>query len=99
MGSVMSPLMESARLLLDALAGQISTDLLRMNPDDLDAELQRSLRQIVETLDAEQATLLSFGDHDDVFEVVSSWSRHGATAPDAADGPLTMQIVGLLDND
>jgi len=95
----MSPLMESARLPLDALAGQISTDLLRMNPDDLDAELQRSLRQIVETLDAEQATLLSFGDHDDVFEVVSSWSRHGATAPDAADGPLTMQIVGLLDND
>src|SRR3954467_1614692 len=97
MGSVMSPLMESARLPLDALAGQISTDLLRMNPDDLDAELQRSLRQIVETLDAEQATLLSFADHDEQFDVVSSWARHAAA--DAADSPLTMQIVGLLHSD
>src|SRR4051812_28610803 len=99
MGSVMSPLMESARLPLDALAGQISTDLLRLNPDDLDAELKRSLRQIVEALDAEQATLLSFADHDELFEVVSWWARQGKPAPDAADGPLTMQIVGLLHGD
>jgi formate hydrogenlyase transcriptional activator len=99
MASVMSPSMESARLQLDALAGQISTDLLRLNPDDLDAELQRSLRQISEAVDAEQATLLSFGDHDELFEVVSVWARHGGTEPDAADGSLTMQIVGLLHGD
>jgi hypothetical protein len=91
--------MESARLQLDALAGQISTDLLRLNPDDLDAELERSLRQIGEALDAEQATLLSFGDHDELFDVVGSWGRRGGTARDAADGPLTMQIVGLLHGD
>jgi len=90
--------MESVLQQLDHLAGQVSTTLLRLSPDDLDAALERSLRQIAETLDAEQATLLWLGDDDELFDVVGSCTRHEGTRHDA-DGPLTMHIVGLLRGD
>src|SRR6188508_2612639 len=90
--------MESVLQQLDSVAGQVSTALLRPSPDDLDAALERSLRQIAEALDAEQATLLSLGDDEELFEVVGSCTRREGLRHDA-DGPLTMHIVGLLRGD
>lgn len=98
MQSFSVPSMESVLLQLDNLAGQISTALLRLNPDDLDAALERSLRQIVEALDAEQGMLLSLGEDDELFEVVGSWTRRESGRQEA-DGPLTAHIVGLLQDD
>jgi transcriptional regulator with GAF, ATPase, and Fis domain len=92
------PSIESVLPQLDALAGEISTALLRLSADDLDAALERSLRQIVETLDAEQGSLLWLGDDDELFEVVASCTRHEGTGHDA-DGALTQHIVGLLRSD
>jgi len=95
-----APSMESVLQQLDNLSGQISTALVRLTPDDLDAALERSLRQIAEALDAEQGILITLGDDDGVFEVVSSWARRGSpTHGSDADGPLTMHIVGLLGGD
>jgi formate hydrogenlyase transcriptional activator len=98
MQSFSVPSMESVLLQLDNLTGQISTALLRLTPDDLDAALERSLRHIVEALDAEQGMLLSLGEDDELFEVVGSWTRRDAARHDT-DGPLTAHIVGLLHGD
>lgn len=98
MQSLSVPSMESVLLQLDALAGEISTALLRLSPDDLDAALERSLRQIVEALDAEHGTLLWLGDDDELFEVVASCTRHEGIEHDA-EGALTQHIVGLLRTD
>ena len=91
--------MESVLQQLDALASQMSTSLLRLGADDLDASLERSLRQITEAIDADQAALLALGDDDALFDVVSSWTRRGRGAVPDIDGPLTLHIVALLHGD
>jgi formate hydrogenlyase transcriptional activator len=92
------PSTESVLLRLDTLAGEISTALLRLSPDDLDAALERSLRQIVDAVDGAQGTLLWLGDDDELFEVVASCTRLDGIA-DEAEGALTQHIVGLLSSD
>jgi len=47
------PTINEIILRLDALAGQISTTLLGLGPDDLPSAFDRTLRLIGETLDAE----------------------------------------------
>jgi formate hydrogenlyase transcriptional activator len=82
-------------LQLDALAGQISTTLLGLGPDDLDGAFHRTLRLVGETLDAEQATLVELGDDDSVSNVVCSW-RRGEGVAGEHDNSLASQICYLL---
>jgi transcriptional regulator with GAF, ATPase, and Fis domain len=86
---------------LDALAGQISTSLLGVDSDDLDAAFERTLQLIVETLEAERGILLEFIDADPTFGVVASWPRrsreHAESEGDRA--AKTASFIRLLRDD
>ena len=92
------PSLNEIILQLDALAGQISTTLLALGPDDLDGAFDRTLRLIVETIGAERAALIELGDDDSQSNVVCSTTRRDGAA-DGDDGSLATHICRELHDD
>ena len=89
------PTISEIILRLDTVASQISTLLLGLGPDDLDGAFERTLRLIVETLDAEQTTLVELGDDDSVSDIVGSYRRREDMADDH-DESLAVHASRLL---
>jgi len=92
------PTINEIILRLDALAGQISTTLLGLGPDDLPSAFDRTLRLIGETLDAEEVALVEVGDDDSASEVVCAWRRHDVVTADR-DESLALHICDVLAGD
>jgi formate hydrogenlyase transcriptional activator len=93
--------MQQALLRLESIASQVSTTLLALGPDDLEAAFERALRSLVEALDGSQATLLEHAEDASLFDIVSTWSRAGSV-PDGMDdagGSLTLELAQHIDGD
>jgi formate hydrogenlyase transcriptional activator len=85
---------------LDALAGQISTSLLGAGADDLDGEFERTLRLIVETLDADSGILLELTENASTFEITASWPRRAlAQAHPESETTSVVSFSRLLRDD
>src|SRR3954451_21848120 len=93
--------MQQALLRLESIASQVSTTLLALGPDDLDAALERALRSLVDALDGSQAPLLDHAEDASLVDIVSTWSRAGSVSAGMHDagGSLALEIPQHIDGD
>jgi two-component system, LuxR family, sensor kinase FixL len=67
------------RLQFETLLSELSATFITVPASELDREIERGLRRIVERLDVDHASLAELGEGREVVEVTHSWSRQGLT--------------------
>jgi transcriptional regulator with GAF, ATPase, and Fis domain len=82
---------------LDRLAGELSSTLIQLSAEAIDATFRDTLRRIVETLNVDRATFHEFDEEAATVETLHTWARPGieqfSAERDLPQVPLVMQSL------